>query len=247
MPDGGKLTIEASNANLPDEYVAGQTDAKPGQYVLISVSDTGTGMMPEVREQVFDPFFTTKEVGKGTGLGLSMVHGFVKQSGGHIAIYSEVGEGTTIKLYLPRFKGKKAAVERRGQANASGSGKGELILVVEDDADLRTMAISMLQSLGYRTLEASTANIALEILRETSGVDMLLTDMVLPGGMSGRALADWARENNPNLPALYMSGYTNDAIIHHGRVDKGIQLLEKPFRKAALASAVRKALEGESA
>lgn len=247
MPDGGKLTIEASNARLSDEYAAAQIEVEPGQYVLVSVSDTGEGMAPEVREQVFDPFFTTKETGKGTGLGLSMVHGFVKQSGGHIAIYSEVGEGTTIKLYLPRFKGKKAAVERRGQANASGSGKGELILVVEDDADLRTMAISMLRSLGYLTLEAGTAKIALEILRETTGVNLLLTDMVLPGGMNGRALADWAREQNPNLPVLYMSGYTKDAIIHQGRVDEQVQLLEKPFRRADIASAVRKALEGESA
>lgn len=247
MPDGGKLTIEASNARLTDEYAAAQIDVAPGQYVLIAVSDTGSGMAPEVREQVFDPFFTTKEAGKGTGLGLSMVHGFVKQSGGHIAIYSEVGEGTTIKLYLPRYKGKKAALERHKQADEPVSGKAEVILVVEDDADLRTMIINMLQSLGYGVLESGTAKSALDILRETSGVDLLLTDMVLPGGMGGRALADWAREKHSYLPVLFMSGYTEDAIIHHGRLDERVQLLEKPFRKADLARAVRKALEGESA
>jgi CheY-like chemotaxis protein len=204
-------------------------------------------MAPEMCEQVFDPFFTTKETGKGTGLGLSMVYGFVKQSGGHVAIYSEVGEGTTIKLYLPRYRGKKAAVERRGQAHESVSGKGEVILVVEDDADLLTMIISMLQSLGYDVLESGTATSALEILKETSDVNLLLTDVVLPGGMSGRMLADRAKEKDPNLPVLYMSGYTENAVIHHGRLDEGVQLLEKPFRKADLARAVRKVPDSGSA
>jgi CheY-like chemotaxis protein len=247
MPDGGKLTIEASNARLADEYAAAQSDVEPGQYVLISIGDTGTGMTPEVREQVFDPFFTTKETGKGTGLGLSMVHGFVKQSGGHIVIDSEIGEGTTFKLYLPRYNGKKAAVERHKQAAESVSGTGEVILVVEDDADLRTMIIDMLQSLGYGVLKSGTATSALETLEKNSQVNLLLTDMVLPGGMSGRALADWAREKDSNLPVLYMSGYTENAIIHHGRLDEGVQLLEKPFRKADLAWAVRKALDSEPA
>jgi PAS domain S-box-containing protein len=247
MPDGGKLTIEASNARLADEYAAAQSDVEPGQYVLISIGDTGTGMTPEVREQVFDPFFTTKETGKGTGLGLSMVHGFVKQSGGHIVIDSEIGEGTTFKLYLPRYNGKKAAVERHKQAAESVSGTGEVILVVEDDADLRTMIIDMLQSLGYGVLKSGTATSALETLEKNSQVNLLLTDMVLPGGMSGRALADWAREKDSNLPVLYMSGYTENAIIHHGRLDEGVQLLEKPFRKADLARAVRKALDSEPA
>jgi PAS domain S-box-containing protein len=247
MPEGGKLTIETSNLRLTDAYTAAQIDVEPGQYVLVSVSDTGSGMAPDVRKQVFDPFFTTKETGKGTGLGLSMVYGFVKQSGGHIAIYSEVGEGTTIKLYLPRFKGKMAAIERRGQADEPVSGKGEVILVVEDDADLRSMIIDMLRSLDYGVLESGTAMSALDILNETSEVNLLLTDVVLPGGMSGRVLADRALEKDPDLPVLYMSGYTENAIIHHGRIDEGVQLLEKPFRKADLARAIGKALESEPA
>jgi len=243
MPDGGKLTIEASNARLTEVYAAAQVEVEPGQYVLISVSDIGTGMAPAVRDLAFDPFFTTKETGKGTGLGLSMVYGFVKQSGGHIAIDSEVGEGTTFKLYLPRYKGERTAVDKIDQAGQEGTGKGEMILVVEDDADFRSMINNMLQSLGYGVLDSDSARGALVILDDTPNVDLLLTDLVLPGGMSGRVLADRAQDANPDLPVLFMSGYTENAVIHHGRLDEGVELLEKPFRRADLSRAIRKVLD----
>lgn len=246
MPDGGKLTIEASNARLTDEYAAGQIDVTPGQYVLISVSDTGHGMTRKVRERVFDPFFTTKDAGRGTGLGLSMVQGFVKQSGGHVAIYSEVGKGTTIKLYLPRYKGSKAIVEWRKQLDGSEAGRGEVVLVVEDDPDLRAMTAKMLQSLGYDTLEASTAAEALEFKEQDIELKLLLTDLVLPGGMSGRDLANKIVEKDPKLPILFMSGYTENTVIHHGRLDEGVRMLEKPFRIADLSRAVRKAIDRQA-
>lgn len=243
MPDGGKLTISSSNARLTDEYVAAQAEVVPGQYVLIAVTDTGSGMSSEVQEHAFEPFFTTKETGKGTGLGLSMVFGFVKQSGGHVTIYSEVGEGTTIKLYLPRYVGDRATDNDSKQVQPLEPAKGEVILLVEDDADLQTLVVNQLRSLNYQVLPTATGKTALEILRENPRVDLLLTDVILPGGISGSELVDRVQKIRPDLPVLYMSGYTQDAIIHEGRLDQGVQLLEKPFSRSNLARNVRNALD----
>jgi CheY-like chemotaxis protein len=246
MPDGGKLTIETANVRLDDDYAAAQAEVKPGQYVMLAVTDTGTGMAPEVRDHVFEPFFTTKAVGKGSGLGLSMIYGFVKQSGGHVTIYSEPGEGTTIKLYLPRSTETEAA-ERKAATDAVPAARGETVLVVEDDSDLRTLAVALLGNLGYQVLEAGTGAAALEQLGSTTRVNLLLTDVMLPGGMNGRELAAEAGRRAPGLQVLYMSGYTENAIVHHGRLDADAELLPKPFRRADLARAVRRALDRPSA
>ena len=243
MPTGGMLTIEASNARLSEDYAATLDDVEPGQYVLVEISDTGCGMPADVVEHAFEPFFTTKEVGKGTGLGLSMVYGFVKQSGGHVTIYSEVGEGTTIKLYLPRYYGGDDAASERGATEDIPLARGETVLVVEDDSDVRALIRELLQSLGYAVLEASSAQAAFDVLTDAPCVDLLLTDIVLPGGVNGRQLAEELTRQRPELAVLYTSGYSESAVIHHGRLDPGIELLQKPFLKADLARAVRKALE----
>jgi PAS domain S-box-containing protein len=245
MPDGGMLTIETANARLDDDYAAAQAEVEPGQYVMLAISDTGSGMPPEIQEHVFEPFYTTKEVGKGTGLGLSMIYGFVKQSGGHVAIYSEPGEGTTIKLYLPRST-ETEAEEKPLVLGDAPVARGESVLVVEDDPDLRTLAVALLSNLGYQVMEAATGEAALEQLGSKSAVNLLLTDVMLPGGMNGRELATEIEKRAPGIHVLYMSGYTENAIVHHGRLDAGIELLEKPFRRADLARAVRKALDGSS-
>lgn len=242
MPEGGRLTIETTNADLSDSVAAAEAGVAPGQYVLITVTDTGSGMSPEIREQVFEPFFTTKEAGKGTGLGLSMIFGFVKQSGGHVAIESALGEGTSVRIYLPRYKGDKAVAETQRIVDSADNGRGELILVVEDDVDLRATMVGSLRSLGYEVLEADTAEMAFTVLAERPDADLLLTDVVLPAGKNGRILAEKARERLPHLRVLFVSGYTGDAITRHWRLDEGVQLLEKPFRAPELASAVRKAL-----
>ena len=245
MPDGGKLTIETANARLDDDYAAAQADVTPGQYVMLAVTDTGTGMPPEVREHVFEPFFTTKEVGHGSGLGLSMVYGFVKQSGGHVTVYSEEGEGTTIKIYLPRSAGA-GDVERKPAMDEVPVAQGETVLVVEDDPDVRTLAVALLSKLGYQIMEAATGAAALAELGTTTRVNLLLTDVVLPGGMNGRELATEIARRVPGIQVLYMSGYTEDAIMHHGRLDADAKLLQKPFRRADLARAVRSVLDGPS-
>jgi CheY-like chemotaxis protein len=245
MPNGGKLTIETANARLDDDYAAAQAEVRPGQYVMLAVTDTGSGMPPEVRDHVFEPFFTTKDVGKGTGLGLSMIYGFVKQSGGHVTVYSEEGEGTTFKLYLPRST-ETEATERKPATDEVPVARDETVLVVEDDPDLRTLAVALLSNLGYQVMEAATGAAALEQLGTTARVNLLLTDVVLPGGMNGRELAAEAEQCAPGLPVLYMSGYTEDAIMHHGRLDADAKLLQKPFSKADLARAVRKILDGSS-
>jgi CheY-like chemotaxis protein len=203
-------------------------------------------MTPEIREQVFEPFFTTKEAGKGTGLGLSMIFGFVKQSGGHVAIESAVGEGTSVRIYLPRYEGEEAVAQTQRVADTDDNGRGELILVVEDDADLRATMVGSLRSLGYEVLDADTADMALTVLEQRPDVDLLLTDVVLPAGKNGRILAEKARERFPHLHVLFVSGYTGDAITRHWRLDEGVQLLEKPFRTTEIARAVRKALHSDS-
>jgi PAS domain S-box-containing protein len=242
MPFGGKLVIEAANAYLDEGYAAMNTDVTVGNYVMVAVSDTGTGISPENLERVFDPFFTTKEVGKGTGLGLSMVFGFVKQSNGHIKIYSEVGHGTTVKIYLPRAAGlSDTSVESK--VSASVQGGHETILVVEDDALVRRYVITQIESLGYRTLEASRAPEALKMIDSPETIDLLFTDVIMPGSLNGRQLVDEALVRRPGLKTLFTSGYTENAIVHHGRLDTGVLLLTKPYRKSDLARMIRLALD----
>jgi CheY-like chemotaxis protein len=245
MPDGGKMTIETANVRPDDDYAAAQAEVKPGRYVMLAVTDTGTGMSPEVREHAFEPFFTTKDVGAGSGLGLSMVYGFVKQSGGHVTITSEPGEGTTIKLYLPR-SAETEITEKIPVVDEAPVARGETVLVVEDDPEVRNLAVALLRLLGYRILEAGTGAAALEQLGSTTEVNLLLTDVVLAGGMNGRELATEAERRAAGIHVLYMSGYTEDAIMHHGRLDAGAELLQKPFRRADLAQAVRRALDRPS-
>ena len=241
MPEGGKLTIEASNSYLDDSYCRQNADVQPGQYVQIAVTDTGSGMGKDVIERAFEPFFTTKESGQGTGLGLSQVYGFVKQSGGHVKIYSEAGEGTTIKIYLPRFFGRASAAEEKAAAPRRGR-SGESVLVVEDDSDVRDYVVETLASLGYKVFEAGEAESALRLLDENPSVHLLLTDVVMPG-MNGRKLAEEARLRRPDLKILYMTGYSRNAIMHQGRLDNGVDLLQKPISSEQLASAVRKMLD----
>jgi PAS domain S-box-containing protein len=244
MPNGGKLTIETANTRLGEDYAVVNADVEPGQYVMLAVTDTGTGMTPEVQARAFEPFFTTKEVGKGTGLGLSMIYGFVKQSGGHIKIYSEVGHGTVIKIYLPRARsGDQQASPASQSEMAPQPGGTETILVVEDDPMVREYVVGQLQSLGYAILEAASGPAALATLDKKERVDLLFTDIVMPGGMSGRQLADEARRRHPDLKVLFTSGYTENAVVHHGRLDPGVDLLPKPFAKRALAVKVRAVLD----
>jgi PAS domain S-box-containing protein len=246
MPDGGKLTIETANARLDEAYVEALAEPVPtGQYVLVAVSDTGTGMDKATMEKVFEPFFTTKEAGKGTGLGLSQVYGFVRQSNGHVRIYSELGEGTTIKIYLPRLIGSdEEPAEVAAKSPTTVRGAGETILVVEDEPDLRTYATEALRDLGYRVLEAGDAREALEVFEQHPEIELLFTDVVLTGGMNGRALSDEVSRRRPGLPVLFTTGYTSNAIVHHGRLDPGMHLIGKPFTYAELASKVRRMLDG---
>jgi CheY-like chemotaxis protein len=239
MPQGGKLTIETANAALDDTYASAYEDLVPGQYVLIAVTDTGAGIPADILARVFEPFFTTKDVGHGTGLGLSQVYGFVKQSGGHIKIYSEPGEGTTVKIYLPRLMSSQA--DTGGPALEQPlplSVRAETILVVEDEDAVRAFSVEMLRELGYNVLEAADAHAALRVLEAQAGIDLLFTDVGLPGGVNGRALADEALKRWPGLKVLFTSGYTRNAIVHGGKLDPGVALLGKPFTYAALAQKV---------
>jgi CheY-like chemotaxis protein len=211
---------------------------------MLAVSDTGSGMTTTVRDKAFEPFFTTKEVGQGSGLGLSMVYGFVKQSGGHIKIYSEEGHGTTIRLYLPPAHG---CVETAVSAPAPISGGTETILVVEDDALVRNFVVTQLHSLGYKTIAAADSRAALALVGGGQPFDLLFTDVMLPGGISGRQLANEVMKFRPGTKVLYTSGYTDNAIVHHGRLDEGVLLLSKPYRKPQLAQMVRRAISGAAA
>ncbi len=241
MPDGGKLTLESRNVFLDEAYAGMHSEVTVGNYVMIAVSDSGTGIPAAMLERVFEPFFTTKEVGKGTGLGLSMVFGFIKQSGGHITIYSEEGHGTSIKMYLPRATGlSQTAAEVRMSASIKGG--NEAVLVVEDDAMVRRYVITQIESLGYTTFEAANAAEALNVIDTAATVDLLFTDVIMPGIMNGRQLVDVARRRRPALKVLYTSGYTENAIVHHGRLDSGVLLLAKPYRKSELARMLRMAL-----
>jgi PAS domain S-box-containing protein len=242
MPKGGKLTIETDNVVLDNTYAAANAEVEPGEYVMIAVSDTGTGIPESIRDKIFEPFFTTKEVGKGTGLGLSMVYGFLKQSRGHVQLYSEEGHGTTIRLYLPRAlrEGEPEPVPIEGPSMPVGS---ETILVVEDDELVRMHVVTQLESLGYRTLAAPSGAAALALVDEGARFDVLFTDVIMPGGMSGRQLADELLRRWPSLKVLYTSGYAENAVVHHGRLDAGVALLNKPYRKAELAQKVREVLD----
>ncbi len=243
MPDGGRLTIETANVALDDDYVAHHLDAQPGEHVLLAVSDTGCGMSDEVKSHIFDPFFTTKEMGKGTGLGLSTVFGIVKQSKGHIWVYSEEGIGTTFKIYLPRTEEHTPSSVRSEIETAMPLGT-ETILLVEDDAYVRELARRVLQRQGYTVLEAEDSQEALRLfLTHTAPIHLLLTDVVMPG-ISGKALAEQLTQTKPNLKVLFMSGYTDDAIMRHGVLDPGIAFLQKPFNPTALIRKVRTVLDG---
>jgi CheY-like chemotaxis protein len=242
MPNGGKITLETANVRLDDDYAASHAEVAPGLYVLIAVSDTGSGMPPEVIKHAFEPFFTTKPTGVGSGLGLSMVYGFVKQSGGHIKIYSEVGKGTSIKMYLPRAAGAVPGTVEKPIEPGNLAARGETVLLVEDDAEFRAAVAKMLRGSGYAVVEAGTADAALARLREGMPPQVLLTDVVLPGTMNGVELMRSAVAVHPRLATVFMSGYTENAIIHHGRLDPGVLLLQKPFRKVDLLNKIRQAL-----
>lgn len=243
MPEGGKITIEAGNVFADDEYCRRNPELTPGPYVVLSVSDTGTGMPPDVLNRAVEPFFTTKEPGQGTGLGLSQVYGFVKQSGGHVKIYSEVDQGTTVKIYMPRYTGKGDEEEDIDDGAVGVSEYDESILLVEDDADLRTYLADVLRGLGYKVRAVPNAAAALPILQASDQrVDLLLTDVVMPG-RNGRELGREAQRLRPTLPVLYMTGYSRNAVIHHGRLDEGVDLLQKPIRQQVLATRVRDLLD----
>ena len=248
MPQGGCLTIETANAYLDAAYVRRFGDVEAGQYVVLCVTDTGTGIPEEIIDRVFEPFFTTKPVGEGSGLGLAMVHGFVKQSGGHVRIYSEDGEGTTVKIYLPRMTTAEETIaapsgKPEQAAPAPRAKPHETILLVEDNEGVRTYAKSVLEDLGYWVLEAADAHEALRLVAKKPQISLLFTDVVLPGSDNGRALADKLRERYPELPVLYTTGYTRNAIVHQGRLDAGVQLLNKPYTQQDLAHKIREMLD----
>jgi two-component system NtrC family sensor kinase len=244
MPEGGKLTIETSNAYLDDEYCRQHDGIVPGQYVLIGITDSGAGMSTETIERAFEPFFTTKEAGKGTGLGLSQVYGFMKQSDGHVKIYSEPGEGTTIKLYLPRRDGDEAATSA-DDSESSDRGGGETILVVEDDDGVRQYAAEILRDLNYQVIEAKDSASALRLLDADKKFDLLLTDVVLPG-KNGRELANEVEQRRPDVKIIFMTGYSRNAIVHHGRLDAGTDLIPKPLIERVLARKIRQVLDSAS-
>jgi PAS domain S-box-containing protein len=244
MPEGGKLTIETGNVHLDESYAAINAEVTPGDYAMLAVTDTGMGMAQEVADRAVEPFFTTKATGKGTGLGLSMIYGFVKQSRGHLKIYSEVGHGTSVKLYLPRVAADDAeAPSPEMPAHATPRG-GETILVVEDDAAVRSLVVQQLSDLGYHVLEAADGATAQETLKSDVEIDLLFTDVVMPGGVTGRKLAEEAQRSRPGLRTLFTSGYTENSIVHQGRLDAGVQLLSKPYKKQDLARKVREVLDG---
>jgi signal transduction histidine kinase/CheY-like chemotaxis protein len=233
MPTGGKLTIETSNAFL-DEAYSRRERVTPGQYVMLAVSDCGVGMAQETIQQAFEPFFTTKTHGTRAGLGLSQVHGFIKQSGGHVKLYSEIGEGTTVKIYLPRFTDGEAVQTVEPGAPETAVRGTETILVVEDEEDVRTFVTTILRERGFRVLAAAHADAALQQLQQDTSVALLLTDVGLPGGKNGKKLADEAQKLNRSMKVLFMTGYAKNAIIHHGRLDPGVHLLVKPFTEQDL-------------
>jgi PAS domain S-box-containing protein len=244
MPGGGKLTVEAGNAFLDDSYAAGHEGVRPGQYVMLAVTDTGSGMPAEIAERVFEPFFSTKPEGKGTGLGLSMVYGLVKQSGGHVKIYSELGHGTTVKLYFPRAHESEDVITDVSSMPLRGG--TETILVVEDDEEVREGAVALLSDLGYRVLKAKDGASAMGVIESGLPIDLLFTDVVMPGPVRSPDLARTAKERLPNLAVLFTSGYTENSIVHGGRLDRGVELLGKPYSRDQLARKVRHVLGNQA-
>jgi CheY-like chemotaxis protein len=242
MPDGGKLTIETANAYLDEAYARQNPEVEPGQFVLIAITDTGTGMSPETAARVFDPFFTTKPTGKGTGLGMSQVYGFVKQSHGHIKIYSELGAGTTVKIYLPRQFGVGVETKLLASEPARTGDRGEMILVVEDDPLMRRLTSETLHELGYTVFDSENAANALAILDREAGIKLLFTDVVMPD-TNGKKLADEALRRRPALKVLFTTGYTANAVVHGGVLDAGVNLISKPFTLDQLAAKVRAILD----
>ena len=245
MPNGGKVTIETANCDLDDNYVAEVSEPiTAGQYVMLAVTDTGTGMDDATIARAFEPFFTTKEAGKGTGLGLSQVYGFVRQSSGHIRVYSEVGEGTTVKIYLPRYTGvhKRTAEEKKASKSLRGADH-EVILVVEDDETLRGYTTEILRELGYTVLSAADGRAAIGMLGDAKDIHLLFTDIVMPGGMNGRQVADEALKLRPGLKVLFTTGYSRNAVVHQGRLDPGVHLISKPFSFDDLAVKIRALLD----
>ncbi|MGE4062014.1 MAG: CHASE3 domain-containing protein [Rhodospirillaceae bacterium] len=243
MPDGGKLTIATANATLDDSYVAEEPDFPIGDFVMVSVTDTGIGMPPEIVRRVFDPFFTTKDPGRGTGLGLSQVYGFVKQSGGHIKVTSEPGRGTTFKVYLPRHQGAPDLEDaKKPDTVPARASNGECILVVEDDDAVRKLAVEGLSDLGYVVLQAAGAEQALNLVDEHAGISLLFTDVVMPGS-NGRELADAAQRRRPGLKVLFTTGYTRNAVVHDGTLDPGVRLIGKPYTLQELSRTVREILD----
>lgn len=245
MPDGGRITIETANKWL-DERAAKERELPPGQYVSLCVTDTGTGMTPDVIAHAFDPFFTTKPIGQGTGLGLSMIHGFVRQSGGQVRIYSEVGKGTTMCLYFPRFVGINVEADPSEEDYVAESGRGETVLVIDDEPTVRMLMVEELKDAGYVVIEASDGLAGLKILQSEARVDVLVTDVGLPGGMNGRQLAEAARATRPSLNVLFITGFAENAAIGHGHLEPRMQVMAKPFVMAALANKVRELMEETS-
>jgi CheY-like chemotaxis protein len=242
MPRGGKLTIEAHDVELDADYVQANPETRRGRYVMVAVSDTGTGMTREVRERAFDPFYTTKGPGSGSGLGLSMVYGFVKQTGGHVSLYSEPGHGTTVRLYLPPARGE---AELPAEAPSEPPrGRGETILVVEDDASVRRVNVARLGDLGYRVIEAEDGPAALTLLDGQAAVDLLFTDIIMPRGMTGVELAQLVRQRFPAMPILFSSGYAAPELLQSGGDIAGAVLLKKPYTAAMLATRLRELLDG---
>jgi PAS domain S-box-containing protein len=243
MPKGGKLTIEAANIYADEEYVRANPEVNTGQYVVICVTDTGSGMTKDILDRAFEPFFTTKEVGLGTGLGLSQVYGFVKQSGGHVKIYSESGSGTTIKMYFPRMMRIDEALTEEAENLTAEAEANETILVVEDDTDVRTYLAETLRALKYSVVTASgTQNALMILVQDVYRIDLMLTDVVMPG-LNGRELGRRAQALRPGLPVLYMTGYSRNAVVHQGRLDEGVELLQKPVSEQQLASRIRAMLD----
>jgi CheY-like chemotaxis protein len=241
MPDGGRLIIETANSFLDDAYVAREVGVRAGQYVCVCVTDTGSGMPPEVIARAFDPFFTTKPIGQGTGLGLSMIYGFAKQSEGNVKIYSETGKGTSVKLYLPRYYGEAEEPGTTGRETPRAE-HGETVLVVEDDDTVRSLVVEVLDELGYATREAPDGPSGLRILQSDARIDLLVTDVGLPG-LNGRQLADQARIGRPGLKVLFMTGYAENAAFGAGHLEPGMQMITKPFPVEVLASKIRSIIE----
>ena len=243
MPDGGRLTIETANKWL-DDRAARDRDLSPGQYISLCVTDTGTGMAPDIAARVFDPFFTTKPLGEGTGLGLSMIYGFARQSGGQIRVYSEVGKGTTMCLYLPRHDANSEADDAiNSTREIESTGEGEVVMVIDDEPTIRMLIAEVLADAGYSAIEASDGPAGLRVLQSSAKVDLLITDVGLPGGMNGRQVADAARTLRPDLKVLFITGYAENAVVGNGQLEKGMHVIAKPFEMERLAYKIREMIQ----